>query len=104
MDNDKLEKVIKGLEVCTNPATKRGCLDGICPYDGKGCRVAMERDALELLKEQVQKETPTTMERINVVKVDGNDFYKGFCPACQTLQYGIKSKYCDQCGQAVKWK
>lgn len=64
---------------------------------------AMLKDALALLKKQVQKETPMTMERINVVKVDGNDFYKGFCPACQTLQYGIKSKYCDQCGQAVKW-
>ena len=60
--------------------------------------------AIALLKEQEQKETPTTMERINVVKVDGNDFYKGFCPACKTLQYGIKSKYCDQCGQAVKWE
>ena len=55
MDNDKLAKVIEGLKVCTNPATKRGCLDGICPYDGKGCRGAMERDALELLKEQQEK-------------------------------------------------
>lgn len=51
MDNDKLNKVIEGLKVCTNPATKRGCLDDLCPYDGKGCRGAMERDALELLKE-----------------------------------------------------
>ena len=50
-----LDKVIKGLKVCTNPATKRGCLDGLCPYDGKGCREAMERDALELLKEQQEK-------------------------------------------------
>ena len=55
MDMDKLERVIEGLKVCTNLATKRGCLDGLCPYDGKGCRGAMERDALELLKEQ-QKE------------------------------------------------
>ena len=46
-----LDKVIKGLKVCTNPATKRGCLDGLCPYDGKGCRSAMEWDALELLKQ-----------------------------------------------------
>ena len=60
--------------------------------------------SLCFLKKLKQKETPMTMERINVVKVDGNDFYKGFCPACQTLQYGIKSKYCDQCGQAVKWE
>ncbi|MBR4394462.1 MAG: hypothetical protein IKT07_10660 [Oscillospiraceae bacterium] len=51
MEMSKLERVIEGLKVCTNPATKRGCLDGLCPYDGKGCREAMERDALELLKE-----------------------------------------------------
>ena len=51
-----IDKVIKGLEVCTNPATKRGCLDGLCPYDGKGCRSAMERDALELLEKRIPKE------------------------------------------------
>ena len=55
MEMSKLERVIEGLKVCTNPATKRGCLDSLCPYDGKVCRRAMERDALELLKEQ-QKE------------------------------------------------
>ena len=52
MDESKLDRVIEGLKVCTNPATKRGCLDGLCPYDGKGCRSAMERDALELLQAQ----------------------------------------------------
>lgn len=85
------EKIIKEWEAVLS----RDPLDA--PWD-------LIDDTLTLLKEQVQKETPMTMERINVVKVDGNDFYKGFCPACQTLQYGIKSKYCDQCGQAVKWE
>ena len=93
------EKVIKALEWCQENAC------GGCPYDthnNKSCEIS--DDILTLLKEQEKKETPMTMERINVVKVDGNDFYKGFCPACKTLQYGIKSKYCDQCGQAVKWE
>ena len=47
------EKVIKGLTVCTKPGT-RGCVYDIkeCPYDNSGCRMALMRDALSLLKEQ----------------------------------------------------
>ena len=47
-----IEKVIRGLEICTNPQTKQGCLNGECPYDSNGCRNQMEWDALELLKAQ----------------------------------------------------
>ena len=67
-----LDKVIKGLKVCTNPATKRGCLDGLCPYDGKGCRSAMEWDALELLKSQ-QAEIATLKDRIEAMMIEGVD-------------------------------
>ena len=47
------KKVIKGLTVCTKPGT-RGCFYDIkeCPYDNNGCRMALMRDALSLLKEQ----------------------------------------------------
>jgi hypothetical protein len=49
----EMEKVIKGLEVCTRPGT-RGCFYDIkeCPYDENGCRMALMRDALSLIKEQ----------------------------------------------------
>ena len=47
------EKVIKGLTVCTKPGT-RGCFYDIkeCPYDNNGCRMALMRDALALLKQE----------------------------------------------------
>ena len=43
------EKVIKSLELCVQGS--KGCLKD-CPYTDKGCRVQLEKDALELLKEQ----------------------------------------------------
>ena len=46
------DKVIKALTICTQPGSK-GCFYDTekCPYDGNGCVVAMEKDALQLLKE-----------------------------------------------------
>ena len=48
MDNDKLDKVIKGIESC-----KQGKCDYHCPYSSVnvGCRYELMDDALELLKE-----------------------------------------------------
>ena len=43
--------VIEGLELCVQGS--KGCLKD-CPYTDKGCRVQLEKDALELLKEQPQ--------------------------------------------------
>ena len=54
---DKLEKVIKGLKCCTHAKAPIPC--GDCSYsenddynDAWSCRIAVMRDALELLKEQ----------------------------------------------------
>ena len=54
---DKLEKVIKGLELCTE-MTQDGCMM-LCPYKDEQdetysgfCEHVLKRDALELLKEQ----------------------------------------------------
>ena len=50
-----LEKVIKGLECCTNvyPSTTWGeCKERNCSYLGKDCELAVMADALELLKAQ----------------------------------------------------
>ena len=47
----ELEKTIAGLEKCIND---KGFCGYDCPYyhDPSGCRTHMEKDALELLKEQ----------------------------------------------------
>ena len=45
----EIEKVIRGLELCTKYT--KACPDN-CPYmEDYDCRIKMERDALELLKE-----------------------------------------------------
>ena len=57
---EKLEKVIKGLELCTE-ITQDGCMM-LCPYKDEQdetysgfCEQVLKRDALELLKEQQEK-------------------------------------------------
>ena len=46
---EDIRKVIKGLELCTTYT--KACPDN-CPYmEDHECRIQMERDALELLKE-----------------------------------------------------
>ena len=51
-DQDKLEKVIKGLECCTRYPNEYGdCLGGDCPYGPRiDCHKELTRDALALLK------------------------------------------------------
>ena len=46
------DKVIKALTICTQPGS-RGCFyeTGECPYESGGCRIQMETDALQLIKE-----------------------------------------------------
>ena len=49
---DKLEKVIKGLECCTSGGA---CKNKDCPYikyqQAEWCKLKLDEDALELLKE-----------------------------------------------------
>lgn len=47
-----IEKVIKGLECCTKFGCHHGCEYKSNGYSGMTCRQELERDALELLKEQ----------------------------------------------------
>ena len=95
------EKVIKGLEVCTKPGT-RGCFYDMkeCPYDENGCRMALMRDALALLKEQ---------EAVEPYQHDA----VWLCGNCEKEVVGwdddIDGKenrypYCRQCGKSVKWE
>ena len=85
------EKVVKGLEVCTKPGT-RGCFYDIkeCPYDENGCRMALMRDALALMKEQ---------EAVAVHDPGA------FCPQCGWMLYPEDHpKFCGNCGQTLKWE
>ena len=84
------EKVIKGLECCTG----LGCHHG-CEYLNSGCTELLKKDALALLNEQEAVEPE--VEVLNEI----DRLYR--CPRCHKHFFYEKQKYCDQCGQAVKW-
>jgi len=88
------EKVIKGLECCNQ--VEEGC--EVCPYynDFNGCMLELREDALAMLKEQEAVEPE--VEALNEI----DRLYR--CPRCHKHFFYEKQKYCDQCGQAVKWE
>ena len=105
-DMADIEKVIKGLECCSEPYVS--CVNcSECPYynDNENkekllnCNDILCKDAMELLKKQVPIQVKDIAEEIighkPKVKV-------GHCPCCGQL-LSESSKYCNQCGQAVKW-
>ena len=55
-------------------------------------------DALVLLKEQEPKPVKVTRNAYN------HEFY--YCPRCDRsfCELFVKPKFCDKCGQAVKWE
>lgn len=90
------EKVIKGLECCSDAVLECG---ENCPYwNIENCQSSMQDDALALLKAQEPIEPYT--ER------DGRTtfFLCGGCnkPLC-IAKDSYKPKHCPECGQAVKW-
>ena len=95
------EKVKKGLECCkasTNDDPFQRCSE--CPYNDisisvQDCRSVLSADALELLKEQEAVEPE--VEVLNEI----DRLYR--CPKCHKCFFYEKQKYCEQCGQAVKW-
>lgn len=103
--NDK-DKVISGLEHCSED----GCQG--CPYE-KDCKMAdgfsdLAKDALELINYQDQHiEAFLRDQEPKPVKFSENAYgYKTYyCPKCgRWFEFQLKkAKYCDQCGQAVKW-
>lgn len=89
------EKVIKALEHCKDNQHVFDCHE--CDYGGKTgtfC-IRMIDDALTLLKEQEAVEPE--VEVLNEI----DRIYR--CPKCHKHFFYEKQKYCDQCGQAVKW-
>ena len=85
------EKIIKELTCCIYSEEEYECPDD-CPYaddDTSECQVNVMRDALSLLKEQQPKKPIYDCPLIR-------------CPRCKN-SIDMKQKYCDKCGQAVKW-
>ena len=123
------EKVIKGLECCSE---KQNCKE--CPFFcfNAKCQDDMNRDALSLLNEydtQVQyrddhiAEYEKEIKRLNKLLkeqeakqvMESTNMYTGLpithCPKCGISldrylygrQYEGQINYCPMCGQAVKW-
>lgn len=64
-EQEKREKVIRGLECCKIPFSK--CYNGGCPYfDDEGCKAKLKREALELLK--AQEPRVMTLEEVKEMK------------------------------------
>lgn len=101
----KLEKVIKGLEICSEHGSWHGlnCRDNEalkdCPYRGceTGCIVTIAKDAIALLKGQ---------EAVEPISSYGT-FRCGNCK--NIVGYndghgrGYQTNFCSECGKAVKW-
>ena len=93
------EKVIYDIErcICHVPDACRDCSHF---YEGRGevigCMEELLTDALALLKEQ--EAVKPEVEVLNEI----DRLYK--CPRCHKHFFYEKQKYCDQCGQAVKWE
>lgn len=91
-------KIIKGLECCFTDMDRSDSMPcRLCPY-GKlpkkqNCQKVMFADILVLLREQEPK----------LVKIDRN---RGvLCPSCGNELFTYpQQKFCDECGQAVKWE
>ena len=112
-NQDKREKVIKGLELCLTPPNSRE--DGVevcheeCPYftayNMGDCVRSLAKDALALLKEQEPVEPQEKRE---------GDYKNLYCGACGRGIVGYVghltgkrlnvSDYCNKCGKAVKWE
>lgn len=100
-NNISLEKVIKGLE-CHFLVDMSVCEK--CPYyPNENCTDDMAKDALALLKEQEPKPP--------VIKENAYGWKFFYCPSCGREFYADRKhgcvnevKFCDKCGQAVKWE
>lgn len=87
------EKVIKGLECCSEEEIDGCNFCELCPYHGVGCVDSVLKDALELLKAQKPVEPVQDMVGDTLFWVCGRCGHD----ICST------DWYCANCGRAVKW-
>lgn len=87
------EKVIRGLECCTDHDHRADCYG--CYQEGPGlgfaCRESLMRDALALLREQ---------EPVEPIRKRGS--YVERCGICGTFIYVPPNRFCPNCGRKVK--
>ena len=88
------EKVIKGLEYCSN-----GWACAMCPYGNEHttlseCEEPLLRDALELLKES----------ETEYIALGDGEVRRWSCTSCGYVVFGskVEFKYCPMCGKKVK--
>jgi rubrerythrin len=99
------EKVVKGLKWCMNE--EHDCYrEKGCPYENEGedvgCKYALHRDVLELLKAQEPDETRLVRHysRPNVYA----DLWL-HCEKCGgVVDNRYRPKFCPECGRKVKWE
>ena len=100
-EQEKMEKVIKGLECCIGYGIEDtpGCED--CPYNDMGDTCERIRplyeDTLALLKAQEPVEPKHEDDRpISPLRC-------GNCGAFILVTNNYKAKYCFECGREVRW-
>ena len=106
-DKEMREKVVEGLEWCMNE--KHDCYrEKGCPYENEGedigCKYALHRDALALLKAQEPGFDGKSQEVISGFTL--------YCPNCgfANTRWGTISPRgntvfkCGKCGMEVKWE
>ena len=99
-----LEKVINGINRCTCHVPD-ACRD--CGYDaGQPYNVCVEsllKDTLELLKTQEPVEPEKREWPYGVYGASKYEYKCGACGCCLVNNEKWQTKYCPECGRAVKW-
>ena len=95
------EKVIKGLECCTNINMK--CEEEKCPYwKNDDCSDDLMRDALSLLKEHEAVEPRRDANCVRMFRCGACGEYVGFIDS-DPGDPNEQDNYCRNCGRKVKW-
>ena len=100
-EQDKREKVIRGLECCCGGSQDYGICEE-CPYttNKKTCYLpVLHRDALELLKAQ-----EPVKPLILVKDAALSNGAKYLCGKCGGSFFHQKVNFCPWCGKAVNWE
>ena len=101
MADTDIKKVIKGIEFCIRQGETRGPCSPECPYEAiePDCWIVMNKDVLELLKEQQPKEP---MQLKYSETREEYWFYESICPKCgnRWISNGT-DHFCPACGQPV---
>ena len=108
MEVSDREKVIKGLECCTDGFMM--CKRERCPYYGKApidstCRIELEKDALALLKEQEPIKPTVSVDTWICSKCGHTLESQELIDDKENPQVLIHEQYeyCPCCGRKVNW-